>query len=123
VNSALDEIEKELPDLLLLDMSLPTFDIDERESGGRPQGFGGLEILRQMKLAELQCPTIVITGYEAFLRETGKPLELSELRKELIEEFPDILLGVLHYDSTFDEWKKELKNALAITGIDTRGGE
>lgn len=37
VNSALDALEKQLPDLLLLDMSLPTFDVGERESGGRPR--------------------------------------------------------------------------------------
>ena len=89
VNSALDNIESELPDLLLLDMSLPTFDVGDRESGGRPQGFGGIEILRYMKLAGLQCPTIVITGYEAFLRETGKPLELNELRAELLLSFQE----------------------------------
>jgi CheY-like chemotaxis protein len=46
VNSAFDALEQNVPDLLLLDMSLPTFDIGDRESGGRPQGFGGIEILR-----------------------------------------------------------------------------
>jgi CheY-like chemotaxis protein len=112
VNSALDELESVSPDLLLLDMSLPTFDIGERENGGRPQGFGGIEILRYMALANLSCPTIVITGYEAFLRETGKHVDLSQMRSELMEEFPNFLKGVLHYNSSYDEWKDSLTVAL-----------
>ncbi|MCQ8779993.1 response regulator, partial [Escherichia coli] len=46
VTSAMTCLEIETPDLLLLDMSLPTFDIGEGEAGGRPQGFGGIEVLR-----------------------------------------------------------------------------
>jgi CheY-like chemotaxis protein len=108
VNSAFDALEQNVPDLLLLDMSLPTFDIGDRESGGRPQGFGGIEILRYMILAEITCPTIVITGYEAFLREAGKTVDLSQIKAELEKEFPSLLRGVLHYNSTFDGWKIEL---------------
>ncbi|MBR8272570.1 response regulator [Burkholderia cenocepacia] len=121
VNSALDELEKMLPDLLLLDMSLPTFDIGERENGGRPQGFGGIEILRYMALADLKCPTIVITGYEAFLRETGKHMDLSQMRSELMTEFPDFLKGVLHYNSSYDEWKDSLSAVLREIRIDKDG--
>lgn len=121
VNSALDAIEKSPPDLLLLDMSLPTFDVGERESGGRPQGFGGIEILRHMVLEGIVCSAIVITGYEAFPRETGKPMELSRLKVELEQEFPALLRSVLHYNSTYDEWKTELSAALAELGIQEGG--
>jgi CheY-like chemotaxis protein len=112
VNTAIDALEQRRPDLLLIDMSLPTFDIGERESGGRPQGFGGIEILRYMALSEIRCPTIVITGYEAFVREAGKRLDLSQMRSELEKEFPELLRGVLHYNSTYDEWKTKLAAAL-----------
>lgn len=117
VNSALDALEQNVPDLLLLDMSLPTFDIGDRESGGRPQGFGGIEILRYMTLAEIACPTIVITGYEAFLREAGKTVDLSQIKTELETEFPNLLRGVLHYNSTFDEWKIELMKTFEYFNI------
>jgi CheY-like chemotaxis protein len=123
VNSALDALEEQLPNLLLLDMSLPTFDVGGRESGGRPQGFGGIEILRYMLLAEINCPTIVITGYEAFSREAGKPVELSQLRAELEKEFPHFLRGVLHYNSTYDEWRTTLGKTLAEFSIIPGGGK
>lgn len=37
VRSAIEAIVAEPPDLLLLDMSLPTFDVGPKESGGAPR--------------------------------------------------------------------------------------
>src|SRR5580658_10215255 len=96
VNSAIEAIEKELPDLLLLDMSLPTFDVGDDEPGGRPQGFGGVEVVRTMMMSEVRCPTIVITGYEAFPAETGEQVELAVLVAELEAYLGEQYLGVLH---------------------------
>ncbi len=117
VNSALDAIDDALPHLMLLDMSLPTFDVCKDEAGGRPQGFGGKEIMRHMKLSGVSCPVIVITGYEAFHREAGKPVELIQIRQELAEEFPGMLVGMLHYNSTYEEWRHELRENLNRRGI------
>ncbi|MBZ9881960.1 response regulator [Mesorhizobium sp. CA10] len=117
INSALDVLETGPIDLLILDMSLPTFDVGERERGGRPQGFGGTEVLRNMAMAEIECPTIVITGYEGFVREGGSTVDLAQLRNELMDEFPSVLRAVLHYNSTFDEWKTVLRSMLVETGL------
>ncbi len=117
VNSALDILESETVNFLLLDMSLPTFDIGDREGGGRPQGFGGIEILRHMTMAGIFCHTIIITGYEGFQRESGGTVDLAQLRGELDEEFHEILKSVLHYNSTYDEWKDALAAALKTSEI------
>ncbi|WP_338628308.1 response regulator [Yersinia intermedia] len=113
VNSALDCIDESHPDLMLLDMSLPTIDIDvpNGEAGGRAQGFGGIEVLRYMLYSNISCPTIVVTGYEAFPREGGD-VDLSDLEIELKEEFPNIVLSILHYNSTNELWKFKLKEAM-----------
>ncbi|EIW5947167.1 response regulator [Klebsiella quasipneumoniae subsp. similipneumoniae] len=113
VNSALDCIDDNRPDLILLDMSLPTIDIDvpNGEAGGRAQGFGGIEVLRYMLYSDISCLTIVVTGYEAFPREDGD-VDLSELEIELKEEFPNIVHSILHYNSTNEFWKLKLKEAM-----------
>jgi hypothetical protein len=98
-------------------MSLPTFDVGRLEAGGRPQGFGGIEFLRHMTLADINCPTIVITGYEAFPTHVGKPIELSQMRSDLEREFPKLIRGVLHYNSTYEEWKTALGSTLTEFGI------
>jgi CheY-like chemotaxis protein len=118
VNSALDILECERVGFLLLDMSLPTFDIGDRESGGRPQGFGGIEVLRHMTMAGIVCPTLIITGYEGFKTESGTTVDLARLRSELDDEFRPLLRGVLHYNSTYDEWKHALREALTNADLD-----
>jgi len=113
VTSAIDQLEDSLPDLLILDMSLPTFDITEEESGGRPQGFGGIEVLREMLIEGWLCPTIVITGYSAFQRDDIHRVTLDELSEELMNEFSSILKGVLHFNSSFSEWQVELETIIS----------
>ncbi len=117
VSSALDSLEDNLPDLLILDMSLPTFDISDNEGGGRPQGFGGIEILRSMLLENMQCPTIVITGYPAFQKDSGETVGLGDLIDELQREFGAFLKGTLHFNSTFSEWRIELQRILKKEGL------
>lgn len=109
VSTALDIIEDELFDLLLLDMSLPTFDVGHGEHGGRPQGFGGIEILRHIEMAGLELPTIVLTGYEAFPDEAGTLIDLNTLRERLKEEFQETVVAVVHFNSSLDDWKASLR--------------
>lgn len=112
VNSALDHIDEGVPDLMILDMSLPTFDIDDYENGGRPQGFGGEEVLRMLLIQGILCKTIVITGYESFLKEGGLSLDIDKLKGSLQAEFIDYIIDVIHYNSTNDSWKTQLKEHL-----------
>jgi CheY-like chemotaxis protein len=111
VNSAISYLEVEVPDLIVLDMSLPTFDVTEAEGGGRPQGFGGVEVLRFLAFSDIETKVIVITGYEAFPKGDGQ-VNLSDLEQELVEEFPTMIASVLRFNSAYDLWKVELDEAL-----------
>ena len=120
VNSALNHIEGEVPDLIVLDMSLPTFDVSEEESGGRPQGFGGVEILRYLVFNEIKCKVLVITGHEAFPKGDSQ-VNLADLEAELEQEFSDIIASVLRFNSAYDLWKVELHDTLKrlkLTGME-----
>lgn len=112
VNSATDHLDRSTPDLVVLDMSLPTFDVTEIEGGGRPQGFGGVEVLRHIAFNELTCKVIVITGYEAFPKGDGQ-VNLADLEAELVSEFSNTICAVLRFNSVYDLWKVELHEALA----------
>lgn len=108
-NSALDSIDSEIPDLMILDMSLPTFDINDHDNGGTPRGFGGEDVLRILLIQEIVCKTIVVTGYESFLKDDGLSLDIDKLKQSLQFEFPEYILDVIHYNSTNDSWKTSLK--------------
>lgn len=99
------------PDVILLDMTLPNFDIRDGETGGSMHAFGGVEFLKQMKRRKLIIPTIVITQFETF----GQPPELKdlpELNAELLEAFAPVYRGAIYYHASIDDWAAGLKLAL-----------
>ena len=116
VRAGLDALSEALPDLLILDMSLPTFDIGPTEAGGRPQGFGGLELIRNMELEGIECPTIVLTGYEAFAKSGGQ-VTLDGLSAELREEHPTIFRGIFHFNSAYGDWQAKLRSVFVSLGV------
>ena len=107
VNSGLKAIVEQSPALILLDMSLTTFDVGPNEPGGRPQNFGGMEVLRQMDRLNIVIPTIVITQHERFV-SGGEEVNLSSLNKELIEEHEKVFKGLIYYNSAKGGWEHQL---------------
>ncbi len=112
VRSAIFRLKSSAPALLLLDMSLPTFDVAADEPGGRPQGFGGMEVLRYMDRYRLSVPTIVITAYEAFFSQERKGIDLRSLSDELKEKHPRTYCGLIYYNSIFGGWQEHLSELL-----------
>ena len=107
VNSGLKTIVERRPALILLDMSLTTFDIGPDEPGGRPQNFGGMEVLRQMDRLNVVIPTIVITQHERFV-SAGEEVNLLSLNRELVEEHAKVFKGLVYYNTARGGWREDL---------------
>jgi len=107
VRSAIDALDLERPEVMLLDMSLPTFDIGAGEPGGRPQGFGGIEVLRFADFLQVRVATFVITAYEGF--EDGvRAVDLTSLDETLKKEHPHNYRGVVYYSGLGRTWADDL---------------
>lgn len=111
--SGLKEITNNTYDLIILDMSMPTFDITNLDSGGKVLPFAGKEILRQMKRRSNITPTIVVTQFERF-GDYEKSLNLEELKKELEKEYEGIYIGTVYYNPASSSWRKDLFEKLNI---------
>lgn len=99
------------PDIVLLDMTLPNYDLQEGESGGGMQAFGGEEFLRQCKRFKLSPGVVVVTQFETF----GEASDLKgreELDAELSNEFPGIYKGMVYYHASLSSWAEELEMAV-----------
>lgn len=97
-------------DLIILDMSLPNFDINAEEpGGGTPESFAGRELLAQMKLRGVMIPVIVITQYSSF--DNGR-VTLDDLKREFDSEYNDFYKGSVYYNAASDSWKKHLQNMI-----------
>lgn len=98
-------------DLVLLDMTMPTFDIGENEDGGRPQAYAGREILRQMERREINIPVIVVTQFDRF-GEGNDILGIEELDEQLFKEHRGMYGGAVYYDVTLGGWKEKLADKI-----------
>lgn len=116
VKAANEMLEDHSPEVMMLDMSLPTFEIGVGEPGGRPQGFGGVEVLRFADFLNLRVATFVITAFEGF--ENGsKTVDLAELRAKLADEHEGNFRGVVYYSGLGGDWGGELRRLVREAGF------
>ncbi len=94
-------------DLVILDMTMPTYDIGIDEDGGRPQAYAGREILRQLDRREMSLPVVVVTQFDRF-GEGAEALTLGELDKQLWEQHPHNYKGSVYYNPALEGWKDAL---------------
>lgn len=111
VRSAIDFLRSDTADLIILDMSLPTFDIGAEESGGRPQGFGGIEVMRFLDRLKQDSPVIVVTAFEAFA-EKNRTVDLEELAIQLRTQHSRNFRGLVYYNTVIGTWHAELTDAV-----------
>ena|ERR1700682_621775 len=103
----LEKILNEHFDIVLLDMTLPTYEGDLDEEGGRPRVFAGRDILRQMDRKNVKAPVIVVTQFDKF-GEHGETRTRDQLDRELLGAHPSIYRGMVYYNSGLEGWKEEL---------------
>lgn len=96
------------PALVLMDMTLPSFDIQPGTDGGRPLSLGGKELLRQMKRRGVGSPVIVVTGFDTF-GSGANLVTLEQLDAELAREFGDFYLGSVYFNAASEDWRDPLR--------------
>ena len=93
-------------------MTMPSFDITIDEDGGRPQAYGGRELLRHMAENEVSVPAIVVTQFEKF-GEGVDSLTLEQLDSLLRREHEQYH-GTVYYNAASDDWKDQLVNIIRM---------
>lgn len=94
-------------DVLLLDMSIPTYDKTPIEVGGPYEKFGGYKILKELARKNRALKTILITMFDDF-GESDQSITLNQINSTLLEEFPLHFLGSVFYQSKETKWQDEL---------------
>lgn len=109
-NRGLSAAAAETFDLIILDMSMPTFDRTETERGGRFRVFGGKEIVSRLKKQDKLSPFIILTGYSQFSDDKDN-LSLSQIN-DLLTLYGENYKGTIYFDSATSVWKQELSKAI-----------
>ena len=111
VRKAIDCLCESNFDLVVADMSLPTYDIQTRERGGTPRPFGGIEVFEYLERIENPIPVVVVTSYP-ILTDGKKSLSYVDLQNQLSKEFPENYIGLVYYDSTYADWEHAFSKIL-----------
>lgn len=117
LQSGVRKIRRETFDLIILDMTLPQYDLSPDEPSDDTHIFGGQDFLAQMERFDVGTPVVVFTQFEVF----GKPpneLNLADLDLKLKAEYPNIYKGVVYYHSSINSWKQQLKDKLKEQGFE-----
>lgn len=109
--SGLKEIIVNKYDLIILDMSLPNYDIKISERSGKERTYGGLDILHEIKRRKIESKVIIITQFDSF-GEIGEKKSLEQLRLEIKSHNFENFKGLIHYDASSNDWEKELGKLL-----------
>ncbi len=91
-------------DLLLLDISMPNYDISPEDSGGDWMPLAGKNILKEMYLRDINTKAIVITMHGSYDDGT----RITDLHSDLQQEFADNYIGYVYYSQINEDWKENL---------------
>ncbi|MBV5284051.1 MAG: hypothetical protein JZU53_16635 [Paludibacter sp.] len=111
--SGLKAIKNDVFDLILLDMTMPTFDKTPYDSGGRTLAFGGEMLLYEMLRKNIMSKVIVVTQFDIF-GKGDEEITLKDLDIRLFEQFPDNYLGAIQYSITYTGWKNSLLEKIKL---------
>ncbi|RYG99933.1 MAG: response regulator [Alphaproteobacteria bacterium] len=103
------------PDLVLLDMTLPNYDVVDGEASGGMHPFGGVEFLKQIKRLKIPARVVVVTQFETF----GQPpnvKDFDELDREMRASFSPTYLGAVYYHASLEDWTEKLFDLIELKG-------
>lgn len=103
LTSAVHFIKQRTFDLIVLDMSLPTYDSTDAQTGGDAQGFGGRRLVRIAEEYGNASPTVLVTQFTTY-EDLGKSLTVADLTLELEKELGPYFLGTVIYDRSSQDW-------------------
>lgn len=119
LRSGLRAIKDERWELVILDMSIPAFDITVDEPGGTPQALGGRELLAHMRRLRVRTPVVVLTQFDEF-GSGSSSMNLNELSELLAREHGHTYRGAIMYNVVVDEWRKLLTTAIHTVKTERR---
>lgn len=113
--SGIRRIQTEIYNLVLLDMSLPLYDLgSDIDENNEFEAFAGIDILEEMFRIDYLGRVIVITAFD-IIEDDSKKLSLEQLDLQMKKDYPTLYLGCIHYNSSSLEWKHKLE--LIINGL------
>lgn len=105
--TGLKEIEKLSPKLIVLDMTLPTFDRVPNGREGRLRALGGYDLMKKMQYKKLVSKVVVLTQLESF-GDGEEEISFEEVTLRCKRDFPDFFIDSIFFEQTGSAWESAL---------------
>jgi hypothetical protein len=106
-------------DLLVLDVSMDISGASKGAFGGGHANLGALDILDTMFFEEIECPTVVVTGFDYFVAagsgDEAEFLGIGDLADMVEKRLPRSYLGCLRYGR--EGWQVMLRTIIEGVGV------
>lgn len=116
-NSTREKILTSSFSLILLDMTMPSFDPNDKNTGfgeSRNRPLAGKDIISSMAYREINTPVIIVTQFEVFGRH-NQLTSIDDVFEEINGLYPNIVKGTVLFDFQSESWKTKLDKL--INGI------
>lgn len=100
------------PKLVILDMSIPTFDKSINSREGRLRPVGGYDVMKKIAFKKIRTKVVVLTQLE-FFGEGRERKSFEQLRTKCFQNFPEFFLDCIYYSPTETSWAKTLLKYLS----------
>ena len=108
LNSTLKKIMQERVDLILLDMTMPTYENEDLQLPTNAlRTLAGKDLISKMAYRGIMVPTIIVTAFEVFGRHDSIE-NINSILDELQRDYPNIVKGGVLFDVQSDSWKLDL---------------
>lgn len=109
-NSAICEAKRNIYDLMILDMSMPTFDKTLEEHGGDFRVFGGIEIIEKLEKYNKLTAFVILTSFSNFNNKTVS-YSLDDI-SAMLSKCGNLFKGVIYYSASSSDWAYKLDSII-----------
>ena len=111
-SAGVSAIYDEVFDFILLDMSLPLYDYGcEDEDENEFDTFAGVDIIEELVRLNRAEKVVIITAFD-ILGEDDNKVDITQLDFKLKANYEKNYLGIIYYDASSLEWRRELQEIL-----------
>jgi CheY-like chemotaxis protein len=108
---AIDSVNRDVFDLIFLDMAIPSHPIVS--GGGAPMSFltGGIEVLLELNALNRKDPCLIVTQYPE-IEISGEFYPVSESAAAIKEKLDCEVIACVEFAEGSSSWEKEIKRVL-----------
>lgn len=111
----INKIETKKYDVVLLDMTMPTSNNGLKNKRIKNRSLAGKDVLDTLSYNEVELPQFIIFSQFGEFGRHSELVSLREIYQDLYEEYSDIVVGYVKYESNSEVWKRDL--SVLLNGI------